>query len=165
MKLYVFLIDFFITLTPCRLIQTILPASYAASVSIFDFGMRPGPSNYPRPDCTQQPWTNCPNATNPGRTYRFYTGTPVLPFGYGLSYTTFKYELINAPNKISADAVRRVLDETASAGRTFTSATTLASYDPLVSYQVNVTNTGTLDADDVILGFLVPPNGAFFSLF
>ena len=27
----------------------------------------------------------CPNGTNPGRTYRFYTGRPVLPFGWGLS--------------------------------------------------------------------------------
>jgi hypothetical protein len=26
---------------------------------------------------------------NPGRSHRFYTGTPVFPFGAGLSYTTF----------------------------------------------------------------------------
>jgi hypothetical protein len=28
---------------------------------------------------------------------------------------------------------------------------------PLVTYVVNVTNTGSMDADDVVLGFMVPP--------
>lgn len=27
----------------------------------------------------------------PGRTYRYFSGTPLIPFGYGLSYTTFQY--------------------------------------------------------------------------
>ena len=28
-------------------------------------------------------------STPPGRTYRYYTGTPLFPFGAGMSYTTF----------------------------------------------------------------------------
>ncbi|KAJ0988602.1 hypothetical protein J5N97_006958 [Dioscorea zingiberensis] len=31
----------------------------------------------------------------PGRTYRFYTGTPVFKFGYGLSYSKFSYEFLS----------------------------------------------------------------------
>merc|ERR1712061_340556 len=66
-----------------RTIQTVYPASYADQVSIFDFNMRPGTSLWPRPDCPA-PYKNCTLGTNPGRTHRFYTGRPVVPFGYGL---------------------------------------------------------------------------------
>ena len=39
----------------------------------------------------------------------------------------------------------------------FPSSALISSYAPLVNYEVKVTNTGTVDADDVVLGFLVPP--------
>jgi len=35
-----------------------------------------------------------------GRTYRFFKGTPLYPFGYGLSYTKFKYINTKIPEKI-----------------------------------------------------------------
>jgi beta-D-xylosidase 4 len=33
---------------------------------------------------------------SPGRTYRFYNGTPLWHFGFGLSYTTFELTWANA---------------------------------------------------------------------
>jgi len=141
-----------------RTVQTFMPASYAQEISIFDFNMRPGSSVWPRPDCTLQPPTNCPNGTNPGRTYRFYTGTPVIPFGFGLSYTTFSYALVNSPQNgkvISLDPVHSILAKAAAQGRNFPTLESLAA--PLASYQVNVTNTGQYDASDIVLGFIIPP--------
>ncbi|ONK74009.1 uncharacterized protein A4U43_C03F1850 [Asparagus officinalis] len=51
---------------------------------------------YPQ-DFTKVPMTDMrmradPASGYPGRTYRFFTGTPVFKFGYGLSYSTYSYE-------------------------------------------------------------------------
>ena len=53
-----------------------------------------------------------------GRTYRYFTGTPVYPFGYGLSYTSFAYaplELAPAPG--GAEHGLRVTTEVRNTGK------------------------------------------------
>ena len=86
-----------------RMSQMTYPADYVNQVSMFDFGMRPGPSAWPP-------------GTNPGRTYRFFTGTPVLPFGYGLSFTTWVYTREAAPTTTTrCAATRRPVSATAAA--------------------------------------------------
>ncbi len=37
-----------------------------------------------------------------GRTYRYFEGEPLYPFGYGLSYTKFKYSNLIAPDSVKA---------------------------------------------------------------
>ncbi len=69
-----------------------------------------------------------------GRTYRYYTGKPLWGFGYGLSYSTFKYGAV----KLSTEA--------------------LQAGDPL-TVTVTVNNTSTMGGDEVVQAYLKTPQG------
>jgi beta-glucosidase len=66
------------------------------------------------------------------RTYRYFTGKPLWGFGYGLSYSSFKYGLV----KLSAGMLK--------AG------------DPMTA-TVNVTNTGAVAGDEVVEAYAKTP--------
>jgi beta-glucosidase len=70
-----------------------------------------------------------------GRTYMYFKGQPLYPFGFGLSYTTFEYSNL----RLSADSV------TAS--------------DELIA-SVDVKNTGTRAGDDVVQLYVKHVNSA-----
>jgi len=115
-----------------RLPYTLYPGAYVNQVSMFDMGMRPNASN-----------------GNPGRTYRFYTGTPVYEFGTGLSYTNFSVTVSNPPIKIPFDTIRNNLgDDVTSSWKSL----------PLADITMTITNIGTKPGDYVALGYVVPPN-------
>ena len=63
-----------------------------------------------------------------GRTYRYMAEDPQFPFGFGLSYTQFVYEGLEAPAKIKAG-------------------------EPL-PVQVTMRNSGSIDADEVVQLYL-----------
>lgn len=124
-----------------RLSQTFYAASFVDAVSMFEMGMRPGPSAFPP-------------GTTPGRTNRFYTGSAVLPFGAGLSYTTWA-TVPAGPAVVSLASTRAFLRSNAAHGAIYASR---AAEPVAATYTVNVTNTGAVDSDYVVLGFLVPPS-------
>jgi beta-glucosidase len=68
-----------------------------------------------------------------GRTYRYFEGKPLYPFGYGLSYTTFSYNgLTGADNEVVAGSP--------------------------VTFEVTVTNTGQRPGDEVAQLYLNFPD-------
>ncbi len=70
-----------------------------------------------------------------GRTYRYFEGKPLYPFGHGLSYTTFSYSGLILPRKA------------------------LKAGDPLTA-EATVTNTGEREGDEVVQLYLSFPNVA-----
>jgi len=59
-----------------------------------------------------------------GRTYRYFKGTPLYPFGYGLSYTTYEYSNLKANETSGTEAPVKVT--------------------------VDVKNSGTVDGEEVV---------------
>ena len=70
-----------------------------------------------------------------GRTYRYFEGKALYPFGYGLSYTTFSYSGLTLPKK------------------------TIKVGEPLTA-EVTITNTGKREGDEVAQLYLSFPNVA-----
>ncbi len=68
-----------------------------------------------------------------GRTYRFYKGEPVYGFGYGLSYSSFRYEAPKVEVQEGRDETRLVV-------------------------RTAITNTSQRDGDEVAQLYLTPPS-------
>ncbi|KAL5700927.1 putative beta-D-xylosidase 2 [Ranunculus cassubicifolius] len=116
---------------------------------------------YPQEYLAKAPMTNMamradPASGYPGRTYRFYKGPVVYPFGYGLSYSNIIHSIAKAPTIFAV-----TLDERR-AGNTSLSAVrvTHAKCDQLsIGLHVDVKNVGSRDGAHTILVFSKPPKG------
>ena len=135
-----------------RLTQTWYAADYVDEVSMTDMGMRPNASN-----------------GNPGRGYRFFTGEPVLPFGYGLTYSPFTVAWAGTPPDVSIPMGNVVnwlpaLRIDAQAGGIGNVAQgNWPQLPPVTRASVVVTNTGVHPSSRIVLAFMVPPAHAVSS--
>lgn len=117
-----------------RLPITQYPASYNNEVSIYDINLRP-------------------NDTYPGRTYQWYTGKAVLPFGYGLHYTTFSQKWTQQLRK--SYNIQQLVKSARAASKT---GTIIPDTVTFATVQARVKNTGRRVSDYVGLLFLSSKN-------
>ena len=101
-----------------RLPFTIYPADYVNQISFFNMSMR----------------------ASPGRTYKFYTGTPVYAFGTGLSYTQFTCKWSMLPQGVLGDEPLTLTVEQ------------LKLRD--INYEAEVSNTGKMGGSTSVLAYI-----------
>ncbi|KAJ9168829.1 hypothetical protein P3X46_020313 [Hevea brasiliensis] len=102
----------------------------------------------------------------PGRTYRFFTGPTVFPFGHGLSYTKFAYQLTPPPPQKSAITIKlnnqqhcRDLEYKNATAKPQCAAMLINELQckEQIQFDVEVQNVGSKDGDEVILVYSSPP--------
>ncbi|PIN05806.1 Xylan 1,4-beta-xylosidase [Handroanthus impetiginosus] len=123
-----------------KLPMTWYPQEYLNNVPMTTMDMRSNPSiNYP------------------GRTYRFYKGPVVYPFGHGLGYTSFVNTIADAPTifSVPVDGHRRS-NTTLVTGQSIRVTHTRCNGLSLV-VNVDVKNTGSRDGSHALLVFSSPP--------
>ncbi|XP_031130866.1 beta-D-xylosidase 1 [Ipomoea triloba] len=120
-----------------RLPMTWYPENYVQKVAMTNMEMRAG-GGYP------------------GRTYRFYKGPVVFPFGAGMSYTNFKQSLAQAPTTLSVPLLATSANMTTKLNDEVKVAHT--NCDSLnLELHVDVKNTGEMDGTHTVMLFSAPP--------
>ncbi|KAH7546550.1 hypothetical protein FEM48_Zijuj01G0212700 [Ziziphus jujuba var. spinosa] len=149
--LYIIMLVIFylISCMPCdnlggKLPMTWYPESYLAKVPMTNMQMRANPKR-----------------GYPGRTYRFYKGPVVFPFGYGLSFTTFDTKLVQAPSQLSLPISATLTDST-TLSTTYALSLTHTNCNSLsLPLHIDVKNNGTVDGTHTLLVFSTPPAGTW----
>ncbi|KAF8392686.1 hypothetical protein HHK36_023035 [Tetracentron sinense] len=93
----------------------------------------------------------------PGRTYKFFNGSTVYPFGYGLSYTKFNYQITTSQRSldIKLDKYQHCRDLTFEDGAYRPSCPAVLvddmSCNDEFEFEVAVQNVGSKDGNEVVM--------------
>eukprot|EP00850_Spirogloea_muscicola_P010485 SM000062S19871 [mRNA] locus=s62:88354:92108:+ [translate_table: standard] len=117
-----------------RLPVTWYPQSFAEQVGMVDMQMRANSSR-----------------AYPGRSYRFYTGEMVFPFGHGLSYNVYQYALF-VPKRVQACCCGG-----AHYSNSIWSPGAVKSCTSSFEVVVSVRNIGETDGHEAVLLYVQPP--------
>lgn len=117
-----------------RLPTTIYPASFVNDVAMTNMQMEANETT-----------------ASPGFTYRYYTGTPVYPFGWGLTYTNWTLVVVNMSLPSDPSEILDARDDVKLRGK-------IATEFVLGSFVVNITNTGSRASAFTLLSKVTPLN-------
>ncbi|XP_008810094.3 probable beta-D-xylosidase 2 [Phoenix dactylifera] len=102
----------------------------------------------------------------PGRTYKFYNGSTIYQFGYGLSYTQFTYAVTSTQKGLSKKlqfnqhCVQLSYNHSAYIPPCHGARISdLACNQEDITIDVSVTNTGKVDGTETVILFSRPPQG------
>jgi xylan 1,4-beta-xylosidase len=119
-----------------RLPVTQYPADYVNQIPMTDMSLRPNETT-----------------GSPGRTYKWYTGTPVFEFGFGLHYTTFSFKWGDSDNSTMLNTFN--IQDLTSKSKSNSSKSSVQHTDllPFTQFPIQITNTGSFTSDYVALLF------------
>ncbi|KAL2345467.1 hypothetical protein Fmac_006752 [Flemingia macrophylla] len=124
---------------------------------------------YPQDYLTKLAMTNMAmraskSAGYPGRTYRFYNGPMVYPFGHGLSYTHFVHTLESAPTVVAVPLNGHRRGNVTNLSNRAIRVSHARCGKLSITLQVDVKNVGSRDGTHTLLVFSAPPAGAGWAL-
>lgn len=114
---------------------------------------------------TSMPLRPVEHLSYPGRTYKFFNGATVYPFGHGLSYTNFTYKLTSSRRQltIKINKLQHCRDLNYTEGAYHNPCPAVLTEDTCggdehkIRFTVEVANVGQVSGSQVLIVYWIPP--------